>query len=121
MHFALSYSAAARRFFTRLGAGPARAGVEVEERRVRVRMGFWFRADLDREAIVAARRDTAPVRAWGVHGWRGTWLVNGSSQGVVRIDLQPPQPARTLVVPLRLRTLRVAVDDPDGLVAALRR
>ena len=56
---------------------------------------------------------------WGVHGWRGEWLVNGSSSGLVRIELDPPVRARMLIVRVTVRVLRVAVEDPAGLVAAL--
>jgi hypothetical protein len=63
--------------------------------------------------------DDRPVRAWGAHGWRGRWLVNASSQGIVRLDLDPPARATCLVLRPRVRDLRVSVDDPDGLVAAL--
>ena len=53
-------------------------------------------------------------------GWRRTWLVNGSSRGLVRLELEPAAPAKLLgVVPLKVSTLRVSVDDPDALVATL--
>jgi len=48
------------------------------------------------------------------------WLVNGSSSGIVRIELDPPDEAHVLGFPVTLRVLRVAVEDPAGLAAALR-
>jgi hypothetical protein len=66
-----------------------------------------------------ARPDHGRVTGWGVHGWRGRWLVNGSSSGLVGVDLNPPARARVGPVPVTVRELRVSVDDPDGLVAAL--
>ena len=55
-----------------------------------------------------------------MHGWNGRWLVNGSSHGIVRIDLDPAQRAWVVGLPVSLRTLRVSVEDPDALIAALR-
>ena len=59
------------------------------------------------------------MRILDVHGWRGKWLVNGSSSGLVRIDLEPPAHARTGPVPITVRELTVSVDDREELVAAL--
>ena len=56
----------------------------------------------------------------GVHGWRGRWLVNGASAPLVGIVLHDPVPARVLGFRIHLREVIVSVDDPDGLVAALR-
>jgi len=79
---------------------------------------FSLRAPLS--AVTAVALDDRRVLSWGVHGWRGRWLVNGSSSGIVRIDLDPPVRGRAVFFPVRVRELRIAVDDPDGLVAALR-
>ena len=49
-----------------------------------------FRATVDRRSIRAVVDDHEPVWGWGAHGWRGVWLVNGSADGIVRIDLDPP-------------------------------
>lgn len=57
----------------------------------------------------------------GVHEWRGRWLVNGSGEGVLRIDLSPGQRARVVGVPVGLRELLVSVDDPPRLASALRK
>ncbi len=56
---------------------------------------------------------------WGVHGWRGRWLVNGSSHGIVVLGIDPPARARTLGLPVRLRELAVSLEDPVGFAAAL--
>lgn len=84
-----------------------------------VRMGWAFRADIPRRSIVSAEPDDGPVWGWGVHGWRGTWLVNGSSHGLVRITIDPPVRARVCGLPARLTTLRVSVSDRDAVLAAL--
>jgi hypothetical protein len=87
----------------------------------RAGVGGWaFRMRAPRASVAGAAPYTGRVLGWGVHGWRGRWLVNGSSSGIVRVELDPPARGRTLGIPLRVRELLVAVDDPDGLVAALR-
>jgi hypothetical protein len=102
-----------------LGLRPANSYVEVGDETLEVRMGPTFFASVPRRQVVSAQPDDAPVRGWGVHGWRGTWLVNGSSRGLVRIEVSPAARARVLGVPVSVRVLRVAVEDPHGLVEAL--
>ena len=102
-----------------LGMSPAKSWVEVDEERLRVRMGWAFALDAPLVNVRGTREDHERVWGWGVHGWRGRWLVNGSSAGLVRIDLQPPARARIGPVPITVRELRVSVEDPEGLVAAL--
>lgn len=86
---------------------------------VEVRMGWAFRATIPRAAVSSAALDGGRVGGWGVRGWRGVWLVNGSSSGIVRIEIDPAVRARSAFVPVRLRVLRVSVDDPAGLIVAL--
>jgi hypothetical protein len=102
-----------------LGLTPGRSWVEVDDETLRVRMGWAFVLDAPRLSVRDARLDHDRVLGWGVHGWRGRWLVNGSSSRLVRIDFGPPVHARMGPIPLGVRELRVSVDDPDGLVAAL--
>ena len=102
-----------------LGLHRGNASVDVGVDTVRVRMGWAFDVSVPRHAVRSAGRDDGRVWGWGVHGWRGEWLVNGSSSGLVRIELDPPVRARMLIVRVTVRVLRVAVEDPAGLVAAL--
>ena len=102
-----------------LGLSPSRSWVEVGDDLLRVRMSWAFSLDAPLVNIRDARPDTGRVGGWGVHGWRGRWLVNGSSSGLVRIDLSPPVRGRMGPIPIGIRQLRVSVEDPDGLVAAL--
>ncbi|MDQ4070210.1 MAG: hypothetical protein M3203_12185 [Actinomycetota bacterium] len=104
-----------------LGMGPAFSRVDIEGGVLRVRMGWWFSADVPLASVTGARRHRGFVGGIGVHGWRGWWLVNGSARGIVSIDIDPPARARVMGVPARLRKLDVSVKSPDELVAALQR
>jgi hypothetical protein len=98
---------------------PSRSFVEVGTDMVRVEMGWGFRARFPPTAIVRAGPLGREAISRGVHGFFGRWLVNGSGDHIVAIDLEPPQPARVTGFPVRLRRLMVSVDDPAALVAAL--
>jgi hypothetical protein len=102
-----------------LGIVPEHCRVEVDGAEVRVRMGWVFRLDALRANVRGVAPDHGPVWGWGAHGWRGSWLVNGSSSGLVRVEFDPPVRARTAGFPVRVRVLRVSVVDPDALVEAL--
>ena len=103
------------------GMWPRRCFVELGAGDVTVAMGWAFRARIPRPAIEAVQ--PARVGPWagvGVHGWRGTWVVNGTLRGMVEVVLRDPVPARLYVFPVRLRRLFVSVDDPEGLAQQLR-
>jgi hypothetical protein len=102
-----------------LGSGPKWSSVDVDDTQMRVGMGIGFRATIPRASVRRCARDQDMRWGVGVHGWRGRWLVNGATTGIVTLDIDPPAPARVLGWPIRLRQLHVSVEDPDGLVAAL--
>jgi hypothetical protein len=102
-----------------LGLIPSQCRVELDEAQLHVCFGWAFTMHAPLADVRGASLDDAPVRAWGAHGWRGQWLVNASSSGIVRIEFEAPAHAHTGGVPVTVRVLRVSVDDPDGLVAAL--
>lgn len=102
-----------------LGITPANSEVRVGADEVEVRMGWVFRVRFDRAEVADVAPDPARVWGWGVHGWRGVYLVNGSSSRIVRIDLAAPVKGRLLGIPVTVRAVRVSVDDPGGLVDAL--
>ena len=118
--FDISYNSFNRPLLTVLGMGPKRSHVTVSDDTVTVRMGWSFRSDIPRSSITSVRLDDDTVWGWGVHGWGGTWLVNGSSSGVVRLDLAPAVPSK-VVGPfgVSLRTLRVSVEEPTSLLDEL--
>jgi hypothetical protein len=110
----------ANRAMVLLGIVPEQCRVEVDDGEVRVRMGWTFRLDAPRARVRSVTLDRDRVWGWGAHGWRGRWLVNGSSHGLVRIEFDPPARARTAGVAVRVERLRVSVEDPDGLVRTLQ-
>lgn len=106
--------------FAMMGARADRDVVEVDRDTVQVRLGWLFRATIARSAIRGAHHHRDMYGGWGAHGFRGRWLVNGSSKGIVQLDLSPPQQARLLgVVPITLRVLWVSLVDADGFLDAL--
>lgn len=103
-----------------LALGPAFSRAEVDDERLRVRMGWAFQADIPRASITAARPHTGFVGGIGVHGGRKRWLVNGGIRGIVDIDVDPPARGRVLGLPAKVRRLQLSVTEPDTLIAALR-
>jgi glutamine phosphoribosylpyrophosphate amidotransferase len=101
------------------GAGPRASGVTIEDGRLRVRMGWMFRADVPLASVAGAAPHSGMVGGIGVHGARGTWLVNGGIRGVVRIFIDPPDRARVLGVRVKLKELQVSVESPEALLDAL--
>lgn len=102
-----------------LGMAPRNSFVELDDHEVDVRMGWAFRTRIPRSSIRSAAEHHGTPWGFGVHGWRGRWLVNGSSKGLVRIEIAPATRARVLGVPVTLRELTVAMADPAELIEAL--
>ena len=104
----------------RLAGAPKRwAYVELDERRVRIRMSWAFRATFDRSLVESASRAPRVRVTAGAHGWRGRWLVNGASAPLVTIMLRDRARAWVIGFPVRLREVTVSVAEPDALIAAL--
>jgi hypothetical protein len=106
-------------FMQVLGAGPSQSSVEVDGDRMRVRMGWMFRADVPRRSVVGVRQERYVWWAYGVHGGGGRWIVNGSGHGIVSVRVDPPATGRVLGVRIRVRELWVSVTEPDSFQAAL--
>jgi hypothetical protein len=102
-----------------LGTGPRFSSVMVGPDDVRVRMGWAFRAVVPRSSIVAVRRDDDMRWGIGVHGWKGRWLVNGSTRNIVTVDIDPEGRARVCGIGVRLRRLHLSLVDPDRFVDAV--
>ncbi len=106
--------------FVLLGMSKLSSHITVGDDEVTVRMSWAFATTFPRSSVREATVESRHV--WwsiGVHGWRGTWLVNGSADGIAWIHLDPTARARVLGIPVRLRRLGVSVDSPDALCARL--
>jgi hypothetical protein len=117
--FEIDYSRWNGRLLGALGLGPRFSHVLLGKSDVHVRMGWGFETRIPVENIRRIAAAERPFFAWGVHGWRGRWLVNGSSRGIVALEIDPPVRGRTLCFPLRLRTVYVSLVDRDGFLHAL--
>ena len=102
-----------------LGLAPRWCWVDLDAHRLTVHMSWAFRAVIERGSIRFVGNHDGRILGWGVHGFRGRWLVNGSSKGLVRITIDPPQRAHVLGVPVALRELMVSIDGRDEFIAAL--
>ena len=63
-----------------------------------------------------------PDEPWavGVHSnFRGRWVVNGSSLGIVELGLEPAARARTAIFPIAVKVLGLGLRDPEGLLKTL--
>ena len=120
--FEMSFSSFMRILTTPILAGPRRCHVTLGADRLSVAMGVggWtFSADVPLSSVGEVARVSGPVWGWGAHGWRGRWLVNGSSRGLVRISIQPAAFGRCLVVPIKVTELTISLEEPDEFVAAI--
>jgi hypothetical protein len=120
--FSFSWNRFMRILMYVLFAGPRHSTIRVDHDSVRVTMGVrgWaFTANVPLLSIADATEVAGPVWAWGAHGWRGRWLVNGSSRGLVRLTIMPKAHGRCAVFPLRVGELTLSLADPAGFVRAV--
>jgi hypothetical protein len=99
---------------------PSSSYLEVDGEQVYVQMGWAFRSRFLKSAVTAVEETDKKPLSRGVHGFSGRWLVNGSGQGILTIDLTPSQRGYVMGFPVRLRQLIVSVSDPAALAAILR-
>src|SRR5437763_16836852 len=121
MRFSIRLDDWYRTFSALLFLPPASAYVEVDGDNVDVRMGWAFRSRFPRAAITSVTETQKRFLSRGVHGFAGRWLVNGSGDGLLTIDLMPKQRGYVMGFPVGLRQLIVSVTEPDALAAALKR
>jgi hypothetical protein len=119
--FPIRFSPWFRVLFRFLLINPARSFVELGEDAIPVRLGWAFHARIPRRLVARAGPGRSPIirLTAGAHGWAGRWLVNGSPDGIVLIDLAEPVRAFVAGFPVRLRQLAVSLEDPDGFLVAL--
>ena len=117
--FDLSYGRFTWFLFGLLGWAPASAGVTVDDPMVHVRLGWAFSASFPRSSVAELRPGRAGLYGLGVHGGRGTWVVNGRL-AILWLDLDPPATARVLGVRAKVRRLGISLEDPDAFAEALQ-
>jgi hypothetical protein len=99
---------------------PSSSYVEVNNGEVLVRMGWAFRSRFPITAVASVAEMPCHPLSRGVHGFAGRWLVNGSGQKILTMDLTPVQRGYVMGFPVRLRQLMVSITDPAALTTALR-
>ena len=108
---------------TLLGGGPAGGRIEVGAGELRLRMAD-FKVDVPRASVRRAARSAHQARGTiGVHAKGSRWLANGSADGLVEIEGDPPchteRSLSTLFRRMKVTRLIVSLVDPDGFIAAL--
>jgi hypothetical protein len=110
---------------TLFGGGPAGERIELDAGELRLRMAD-FKVDVPRASVRRAARSSHQTRGTiGVHAKGGSWLANGSADGLVEIEIDPPshtdRSLSTLFRRMKVTELIVSLVDPDGFLAALQR
>ena len=120
--FPIRYSRLSRVFFVPLRLGARHAKVELTGDTLRVRMGWAFRADIPRRSFRRAALHRDVWWAIGVHSDRRfkSWLVNGSSKGIIFLDLLPPAEGRAGPFPVTIERLGLGLEDPEGFLRQLQ-
>ena len=108
-------------FSVPFGLGPKQSEVRIADDTLHVKFGWGFRTAVPLSSITKAEPNNDRVYAWGAHGWRGRWQVNGSSKGIVELTIDPPTTAHVMGVPIKLRMLWVSVTEPEALIEACTR
>jgi hypothetical protein len=96
-----------------------RATVELTADSVVVRLGLTFAATVPRSSVTSAGHDPLKTISIGAHGWRGDWLVNTSTKGLVLLTIDPAGRGHCLGYPVKLRTLHLSLADPNAFLAEL--
>ncbi len=110
---------------TLLGGGPDGGRIEVDAGELRLRMAD-FKVDVPRASVRRVARSSYRTRGTiGVHARGGSWLANGSPDGLVEITIDPPcrteRCLSTFFRQARVSELIVSLVDPDGFIAAAQR
>jgi hypothetical protein len=108
---------------TLFGGGPRGGRVEIDAGYLRLRTA-GFKLDVPRASVRGAARSPRETRGTiGVHSKGGSWLVNGSYDGLVAITIDPPirtdRRASSLFLRMEVNELVVSLVDPDGFIAAV--
>jgi hypothetical protein len=108
---------------TALGAGPGVAGVGVDEKALRIRVGE-LRMEIPRSHITGAHHCLEDLHGTtGVHHRGRRWLINGGPDGLVEVFVSPAvhtrQQLSSLFRELPVESVRLSLVDPEGFLAAV--
>jgi hypothetical protein len=105
-----------------IGLGERWSFIDVGPDGLKVMMGWAFRMRAPLSSISSADKLTKPI-PWkfgiGVHWWFGEWAVNAARSPHVVIVFNQPQRGYTLGIPIRVKTLHLSPEDPNGFITAL--
>lgn len=123
MRFPISCNAFTRILFTLIGSGEGKSWAEVTADTVCARLGWSGHVTVPRSSIASVERvDKVPW--WlgaGMHGnGSGTWAINGSGKGVVKLVFSGAATGRVLIFPIRPTALYLSLEDRDGFIAAIQ-
>ena len=121
--FAISYDDLGP--ISRWSGGPDSWRIEVDAGELRLRVAD-FKVDVPRDSVRRAARSSYQTRGTiGVHAKGGRWLANGSADGLVEIEIDPPcrtkRSPSTLFRQMKVTELIVSLVDPGGFIAAVQR
>lgn len=108
------------------GGGPGRSGAEVSPDAIRIRGVADFRLDIPRASVRSVGRSQLRTGTTGVHEvGRGRWLVNGCTDGLVELVIDPPlhtvRALSTGFMKRRVNSLILGLVDPGAFIAAVQR
>jgi hypothetical protein len=109
---------------TLLGRGSGRGSVEVDSDVLRLRTAD-FQLDIPRSSVRSVTRPEHQHRGTtGIHARRGSWLVTRSHDGLVELAIEPPSylppQLSTVFRTMKISSLIISLDDPDGFIAAVK-
>jgi hypothetical protein len=94
--------------------------VDVDGDAVRVHVGPFFRAEVPRAAIDSVAVVKPSILAgFGVHHWKGVWLVNGRRGDAVELRLDTRVKGSMLGIPVGVRRIQLGVGDAAALAKEL--
>jgi hypothetical protein len=120
MRYQISYNAPSKAILGVIGAGPGKAWVDVDAGAINAKLGWASTVTIPRASIVSVARVERVPRwlGFGMHGTGfGTWALNGSHNGVVKLTFSEPASGKVLRFPIRPKAIYVSLEDPDGFIA----
>jgi len=121
LSFQLLYSRAFRWLLVLLRLGPHHSGVIVDSEYVKVWLGWAFSIQFPRDVVQRVARTGDVWWAIGAHFTpSGRWIVNGSPRNIVNLVLAMPCQAKSVGIPVTVRSLSVSVVDVNRLIQLLQ-